>query len=184
LACTEAEPDAAIINLDNACKAFLQDVTIDGCKLPDHVVFSMPQGLHGLMSRIICTAHAHTTFQPPSNSYTLPCLIPKSSKVSVFFKVINFGATCAGDWFRVEQLLLESGGSDVDVSRTRNRIGQYYSDRQKWTKAAQYYTQVGLPAVQSPLKGMLEVMGSERESGHKCSNDWMTVTGVGQVVEP
>lgn len=23
-----------------------------------------------------------------------------------------------------------------------NKIGQYYSDRQKWAKAAQYYTQV------------------------------------------
>ena len=32
----------------------------------------------------------------------------------------------------------------MEISSTRNKIGQYYSDRQKWAKAAQYYTQVGL----------------------------------------
>jgi WD repeat-containing protein 35 len=48
-----------------------------------------------------------------------------------------------GDWFRVEKLLRESGGDDVALVAAWNKIGGYYSDRQKWAKAAQYYTQVG-----------------------------------------
>lgn len=48
-----------------------------------------------------------------------------------------------GDWFKVEKLLKESGGNDVALVNAWNKIGEYYSDRQKWTKAAQFYTQVG-----------------------------------------
>lgn len=49
-----------------------------------------------------------------------------------------------GDWFKVEKLLKESGGDDVALVNAWNKIGSYYSDRQKWAKAAQYYTQVGV----------------------------------------
>ncbi|WIA10618.1 hypothetical protein OEZ85_010800 [Tetradesmus obliquus] len=46
-----------------------------------------------------------------------------------------------GDWFKVERLVKETGGDDVALANAWNKIGQYYSDRQKWAKAAQYYTQ-------------------------------------------
>jgi WD repeat-containing protein 35 len=49
----------------------------------------------------------------------------------------------AGDWFKVERLIKETGGDDAALTNAWNKIGQYYSDRQKWAKAAQYYTQVG-----------------------------------------
>lgn len=49
-----------------------------------------------------------------------------------------------GDWFKVEKLLRESGGDDVALVNAWNKIGAYYSERQKWAKAAQFYTQVGL----------------------------------------
>lgn len=49
-----------------------------------------------------------------------------------------------GDWFKVEKLLKESSGDDVALVNAWNKIGSYYSDRQKWAKAAQYYTQVGM----------------------------------------
>lgn len=47
-----------------------------------------------------------------------------------------------GDWFKVEKLLRESGGDDVALVNAWNKIGAYYSERQKWAKAAQFYTQV------------------------------------------
>jgi hypothetical protein len=47
-----------------------------------------------------------------------------------------------GDWFKVEKLLRESGGDDVALVTAWNKVGAYYSDRQKWAKAAQFYTQV------------------------------------------
>jgi hypothetical protein len=47
-----------------------------------------------------------------------------------------------GDWFKVEKLLRESGGDDVALVTAWNKIGAYYSDRQKWAKAAHFYTQV------------------------------------------
>lgn len=61
---------------------------------------------------------------------------------------LNFSACwlllrIAGDWFKVERLVKETGGDDVALANAWNKIGQYYSDRQKWAKAAQYYTQVG-----------------------------------------
>lgn len=46
-----------------------------------------------------------------------------------------------GDWFKVEKLLRESGGDDVALVTAWNKVGAYYSDRQKWAKAAQFYTQ-------------------------------------------
>lgn len=48
---------------------------------------------------------------------------------------------CTGDWFKVEKLIKETGGDDVALVKAWNKIGEYYSDRQKWAKAAQYYTQ-------------------------------------------
>jgi hypothetical protein len=42
----------------------------------------------------------------------------------------------------VEKLLREGGGSDVELREAADRIGQYYSDRQKWQRAAQHFTQV------------------------------------------
>lgn len=47
-----------------------------------------------------------------------------------------------GDWFKVEKLLRESGGDDVALVTAWNKVGAYYSDRQKWAKAAQFYMQV------------------------------------------
>lgn len=47
-----------------------------------------------------------------------------------------------GDWFKVEKLLREGGGDDVALVNAWNKIGAYYSERQKWAKAAQFYTQV------------------------------------------
>jgi hypothetical protein len=52
-------------------------------------------------------------------------------------------AATAGDWFKVERLVKETGGDNAALANAWNKIGQYYSDRQKWAKAAQYYTQVG-----------------------------------------
>jgi len=46
-----------------------------------------------------------------------------------------------GDWFRVVQLVQSGGGDDELLSLAWNRIGDYYAARQKWGKAAQYYTQ-------------------------------------------
>mmetsp|Transcript_8336 Transcript_8336/g.17822 ORF Transcript_8336/g.17822 Transcript_8336/m.17822 type:complete len:1276 (-) Transcript_8336:992-4819(-) len=46
-----------------------------------------------------------------------------------------------GDWFKVEKLIRESSGDDSQLNNALNKIGQYYSDRHKWAKAAQYYTQ-------------------------------------------
>lgn len=47
-----------------------------------------------------------------------------------------------GDWFKVEKLVREMGGDDTQLVNAWNKIGQYYSDRHKWGKAAQYYTSV------------------------------------------
>jgi WD repeat-containing protein 35 len=46
-----------------------------------------------------------------------------------------------GDWLRVVQLLQTGGGDDQLMMLAWNRIGDYYADRQKWSKAVQYYTQ-------------------------------------------
>ncbi|KAF8068393.1 Wdr35 [Scenedesmus sp. PABB004] len=46
-----------------------------------------------------------------------------------------------GDWFKVEALIKESGGNDAALAGAWDRIGHYYSDRQRWAKAATYYTQ-------------------------------------------
>ncbi len=51
-------------------------------------------------------------------------------------------SSLAGDWFKVEKLIKEMGGDDVQLTNAWNKIGQYYSDRHKWLKAAQFYTQV------------------------------------------
>jgi hypothetical protein len=50
-----------------------------------------------------------------------------------------------GDWFKVEKLVREMGGDDTQLVNAWNKIGQYYSDRHKWSKAAQFYAQVGTP---------------------------------------
>uniref|UniRef100_A0A7S0R8E2 Anaphase-promoting complex subunit 4 WD40 domain-containing protein n=1 Tax=Chlamydomonas leiostraca TaxID=1034604 RepID=A0A7S0R8E2_9CHLO len=46
-----------------------------------------------------------------------------------------------GDWFKVEKLVREMGGDDSQLVNAWNKIGQYYSDRHKWGKAAQFYAQ-------------------------------------------
>nr|CCC90607.1 unnamed protein product [Trypanosoma congolense IL3000] len=46
-----------------------------------------------------------------------------------------------GDWFRVVQLVQEGGGDESHMKRAWENIGDFYADRQKWTKAAQYYSQ-------------------------------------------
>ncbi len=46
-----------------------------------------------------------------------------------------------GQWFRVLQLLQSGGGSDELLTLTRNKIGDHFVDRQKWTKAVPYYKQ-------------------------------------------
>ena len=47
-----------------------------------------------------------------------------------------------GDWFRVEKLIVEHGSDDTTLAAARNHIGEYYYDRHKWSKAAQYYAKV------------------------------------------
>lgn len=47
-----------------------------------------------------------------------------------------------GDWFKVEKLLLAGNGDDQALYTTWNKIGEYYADRQKWSRAAQYFAQV------------------------------------------
>ena len=46
-----------------------------------------------------------------------------------------------GDWFRVVQLVQEGGGDESLMLKAWENIGDYYADRQKWSKAVQYYTQ-------------------------------------------
>lgn len=41
----------------------------------------------------------------------------------------------------MERLIRESSGDDAQLLNAHNKIGQYYSDRHKWGKAAQYYAQ-------------------------------------------
>jgi WD repeat-containing protein 35 len=42
------------------------------------------------------------------------------------------------------------GGDDTQLVNAWNKIGQYYSDRHKWSKAAQFYAQVGGQYMQVP----------------------------------
>eukprot|EP00232_Nephroselmis_pyriformis_P019088 CAMPEP_0182899530 /NCGR_PEP_ID=MMETSP0034_2-20130328/28121_1 /TAXON_ID=156128 /ORGANISM="Nephroselmis pyriformis, Strain CCMP717" /LENGTH=1198 /DNA_ID=CAMNT_0025033565 /DNA_START=181 /DNA_END=3774 /DNA_ORIENTATION=- len=46
-----------------------------------------------------------------------------------------------GDWFKVEKLVHAGAGDDQMLTMAWNKIGEYYSDRQKWGKAVQYYAQ-------------------------------------------
>lgn len=46
-----------------------------------------------------------------------------------------------GDYSRVVQLLQTGGGNDAMVSDAYDKIGEYYADRFKWKKAAQYFQQ-------------------------------------------
>ena len=46
---------------------------------------------------------------------------------------------CVGDWFKVERLIRETNGDDSQLVHAWNKIGQYYSDRHKWAKAAQVW---------------------------------------------
>ena len=48
--------------------------------------------------------------------------------------------TRLGDWFKVTQLAQEGGCDDELVSKTWDHIGEYYFDRQKWSKAVPYFT--------------------------------------------
>lgn len=42
----------------------------------------------------------------------------------------------------MERLIGENGGDDSQLVNAWNKIGQYYSDRHKWSKAAFYYARV------------------------------------------
>jgi WD repeat-containing protein 35 len=47
-----------------------------------------------------------------------------------------------GDWLRVVQLVQTGGAGDDELLQLAwNRIGDYYAERQKWSKAVQYYSQ-------------------------------------------
>ncbi|EPY32487.1 WDdomain 35 [Angomonas deanei] len=46
-----------------------------------------------------------------------------------------------GDWFGVVRLVQEGGGDESLMRTAWENIGDQYADRQKWTKAIQYYTQ-------------------------------------------
>ncbi|KAG5510843.1 hypothetical protein JKF63_07915 [Porcisia hertigi] len=46
-----------------------------------------------------------------------------------------------GDWFGVVRLVQEGGGDEALLLKAWENIGDHYADRQKWSKAAQYYTQ-------------------------------------------
>ena len=67
---------------------------------------------------------------------TRALMIPNSQTTDVFCLLL------VGDWFKVANLVKESGGDDTQMVNAWNKIGQYYSDRHKWLKAAQYYMQV------------------------------------------
>jgi WD repeat-containing protein 35 len=44
-----------------------------------------------------------------------------------------------GDWFRVVHLVQSGGGNDELLAVAYNKIGDYYADRQKWSKAVKSY---------------------------------------------
>jgi len=46
-----------------------------------------------------------------------------------------------GDWFKVVQLVQQGGGDDSLLQTAWNKIGDYFMERQKTAKAAQYYSQ-------------------------------------------
>mmetsp|Transcript_25500 Transcript_25500/g.48224 ORF Transcript_25500/g.48224 Transcript_25500/m.48224 type:complete len:1215 (+) Transcript_25500:126-3770(+) len=46
-----------------------------------------------------------------------------------------------GDWFKVEKLAQSSAGDDALLMLAWNKIGEYYADRQKWSKAVAYFAQ-------------------------------------------
>jgi len=46
-----------------------------------------------------------------------------------------------GDWFKVVQLVQQGGGDDSLLQTAWNKIGDYFFERQKTAKAAQYYLQ-------------------------------------------
>ncbi|KAK3238460.1 WD repeat-containing protein 35 [Cymbomonas tetramitiformis] len=46
-----------------------------------------------------------------------------------------------GDWFKVEKLAGSGASDDSLLLLAWNKIGDYYSDRQKWNKAVAYYAQ-------------------------------------------
>eukprot|EP01052_Picozoa_sp_SAG31_P004073 SAG31_NODE_165_length_21701_cov_9.786409_5_plen_145_part_00 len=46
-----------------------------------------------------------------------------------------------GDWFRVVHLVQSGAGDDELLATAWNKIGDYYTDHQKWAKALQWYSQ-------------------------------------------
>ena len=47
-----------------------------------------------------------------------------------------------GDWFKVVQLVQQGGGDDAMLQTAWNCIGDYFLERQKLGKAAQYYARI------------------------------------------
>eukprot|EP00761_Pharyngomonas_kirbyi_P009989 gb/GECH01010007.1/.p1 GENE.gb/GECH01010007.1/~~gb/GECH01010007.1/.p1 ORF type:complete len:877 (+),score=173.67 gb/GECH01010007.1/:1-2631(+) len=48
-----------------------------------------------------------------------------------------------GSWFRVLNLIQERGSDDALLIQVLNNIGQYYADRQMWSRAAPYFEKSG-----------------------------------------
>jgi WD repeat-containing protein 35 len=46
-----------------------------------------------------------------------------------------------GDWARVVQLIEQGAGNDETLKRAYKNLGDYSAERQKWQKAAKYYSQ-------------------------------------------
>uniref|UniRef100_A0A061SDB5 Wd repeat-containing protein 35 isoform x2 n=1 Tax=Tetraselmis sp. GSL018 TaxID=582737 RepID=A0A061SDB5_9CHLO len=46
-----------------------------------------------------------------------------------------------GDWFKVEKLVTSGAGDDKLLETAWNKIGEYYADRHKWSKAVTYFAQ-------------------------------------------
>ncbi|GBG63808.1 hypothetical protein CBR_g39592 [Chara braunii] len=61
-----------------------------------------------------------------------------------------------GDWFRVEKLAQNGAGDDALLALAWTSIGEYYADRQKWPKAAHYFSQAKNTAKLAECLYMLE----------------------------
>ena len=46
-----------------------------------------------------------------------------------------------GDWFKVEKLVRAASGDDNTLKVAWNSIGEYFAERQKWSKAVTYFAQ-------------------------------------------
>ena len=71
-----------------------------------------------------------------------------------------------GDWFKVVQLVQQGGGDDSLLQQAWNQIGDYFRERQKTAKAAQYYAQAkNMGALVSCYYALEDFGGLERLIG-------------------